>query len=222
MSNEISNSLMESGEAIFSAADYFLGIAQRIAASGDNTRIVLPGRGEVFLFPGRREYSADIPDMAEFFQAPAAQFEITALSATTTPSPGCKNLGELLWQAAFHASQGRLINDATKYDVVQFNYWPNLPRLPKTPNTARICALLTRHPTTIMLVHRKLGIDKEELYRVYSAAYCAGIARIRNLESTTQLRAPDSITEADLVTETTAQSPKQGMLHSLFSKISGL
>lgn len=223
MSNDISNSPVELGDAFFSAKDYFLGIARRAVAFNENTRVVLAGKGEVFIYPGRKEFFADISDMAEFFQTPAAQFEVTPLGAAASPqAPGTgKNISELLWQAGFHASQGRMLDDTTKYDVVQFLSWPNLTRLPKTPNTARICALLTRHATTIMLVHRKLGIENKEVYQVYSAAYSAGIASIRNLESTTKLRAMDSLTtEAELATAEPA--PKQGMFHSLFSKISGL
>lgn len=206
------------GDVVFSGADYFLGIAQRIASSGGNTRVVLPGKGEVSLFPERKEFSADIPDMAEFFQAPAAQFEITPLDASASPqAPNYgKNIGELLWQAAFHASQGRLVEGTSKYDVVEFRHWPNLPRLSKTANTARICALLTRHPTTIMLVRRQLDIGHEEVYRVYSAAYCAGIA---NMVS----RNPQ-VTAAEDAAGTVQEEPAEGrgLLRSLFSKISGL
>jgi hypothetical protein len=215
MSHDVSNNPASADDTAFSAADYFLGIAQRVVASNSNTRIVLAGKGAVSLFPGRKEYYADIPDMTEFFQAPAAQFEVAALDATTTPSPGSgKNLGELLWQAAFHASQGRLINDATKFDVVQFSCWPNLPRLSKTPNTARICALLTRHPTTISLVYRQLGIGKEEVYHVYSAAYCAGIAKTVSRDPTAS--------KATAEAEPTEPAQERSLLRSLFSKISGL
>lgn len=224
MSQDITSNPADSGDAVFPAAEYFLGIARRNIAFNENTRVVLPGKGEVSLFPGRKEYSAEISDTAEFFKAPAAQFEVSKLAATATPAPGAgKNIGELLWQAAFHASQGRLIDDISKYDIVQFRFWPNLTRLPKTQNTARICALLTRHPTTIMLVHRVLGIGKEEVYSIYSAAYSAGIASIRNLESTSNLRSNDAETaEADLMHDKAEPAQKQGLFQSLFSKISRL
>lgn len=206
----------DAGDAVFPAADYFLGIAQRAASAGTSTRITLPGRGEVSLYPEHNEFFAYIPDMAEFFQAPAAQFEISPLDAAASPhTPGSgKNIGELLWQAAFHASQGRMLEGTSKYDVVQFLHWPNLTRLPKTRNTARICALLTRHPTTIMLVHRMLGIGKEEVYRIYSAAYVAGLANIVSRDRTM----------SEPATEPALAEPAQerGLLRSLFAKISGL
>ncbi len=225
MSQAIASNPAEKGDMAFSAAEYFLGIAQRIASSGENTQVALPGVGEVSLFPGRKEFSATIPDMAEFFSAPAAQFRITPLGAGAAPQAADRprNMEDLFWQAGFHASQGRLVEGTSKYDIVQFRHWPNLPRLSKTANTARVCALLTRHPTTITLVHRQLDIDKEEVYRVYSAAYSAGIASIRNLESTTNFRALDSATaEADLATDNAPAAQTQGLFRALFSKISGL
>lgn len=204
----------DSGDAVFPPAEYFLGIAQRVMSSGQNTRISLEGKGEVALFPGRREYSADIPDMAEFFQAPASQFKTSPLGEADKPqSP--KHVGELMWQAAFHASQGRMVEGTSKYDVVQFRHWPNLPHLPKTANTARICALLTRHPMTIMLVHRQLGIGKDEVYRVYSAAHSAGITSMVSQNPQALAADVESAAEGE-------PSQERGLLRSLFSKISGL
>ncbi|MBI3479913.1 MAG: hypothetical protein HY016_06100 [Nitrosomonadales bacterium] len=213
MSRDIEHAT-DSAETVFSAADYFLGIAQRIASSRDNTRVVLPGKGEVSLFPARKEYSANISNMAEFCLAPATQFEVVALGDTAQPPGSGKHIGELLWHAGFHASQGRLLEGTSRYDVVQFRRWPNLTRLPMTQNTARICALLTRHPTTIMLVHRQLGISKEEVYHIYSAAHSAGIASpvSRNPQ------APDETAQ----TGSPEPAQERSLLRSLFAKISGL
>lgn len=202
------------GDIVFPAADYFLGIAQRIISSGVNTRVVLDGRGEVSIFPARREYSATIPDLSEFFGAPAARFKTYPLSDADSPqSP--RHLSELLWQAAFHASQGRMMEGTSKYDVVQFRQWPNLPQLPKTANTARICALLTRHPMTIMLVHRQLGIDKEEVYRVYSAAKSAGLTSMVSQN-------PQAIGDMPKAELPEPPPERTGLFRSLLSKVAGL
>ncbi len=216
VSQDVAQSQADAGDVVFAAADYFLGIAQRIITSGGNARVVLPGRGEVSLFPARREFTADIPDWADFFQAPGALFQVTPLDAKDAPQAPLfgRNIGELLWQAGFYASQGRVLESISKYDVVQFRHWPNLPRLPKTANTARICALLTRHPTTIMLVHRMLGINKEEVYRVYSAAYSAGIAHVVSRDRTLDE------TRVEAVLPEPVQ--ERSLLRSLFAKISGL
>jgi hypothetical protein len=211
VSQAITNTPADIGEVVFPASDYVLGIVQRIVSSGVNTRIALSGKGEVSIFPARREYSSNIPDAAEFFQAPSSQFEFSPLSASAPQ--GGRRIDELLWEAAFHASQGRLIEGTSKFDVVTFRHWPNLPKLSKTPNTARLCALLTRHPMTIMLVHRQLGITKEEVYRIYSAAFSSGIANIVNQN-------PQAVAPA--VDEPEEAVQKTGLFRSMFTKISGL
>lgn len=213
MSQAMASNPIDAGESVFSPSDYFLGIAQRVIASGVNTRVTLPGGGEVMLYPARKEYAARIDDPGEFFRTPAGQFQSAPLGASTEPAQP-REIGELLWQAGFHASEGRLVKGATKFDVVQFRQWPNLPRLPQTPNTARICALLTRHPTTIMLAHRQLGIARDEVYQVYSAAYSAGLASIINQN-------PEAVGETGPgAAEDKGES--RGLFRSLFAKISGL
>lgn len=201
----------------FIPADHLLGIVKRVISSMENTCITLPGKGEMVLFPERREYYCNIQDMPQFCGAPADQFISTVISdaASSDSSIPRKNINDLLWQSAFHVSQGRLLEGCSKYDVVQLRYWPNLTRLPVTPNAARICALLTRHPTTIMLVHRVLGIDKEEVYQIYSAAKSAGITH-------TISRTPDS-TPLEIATEPQPEATQnRGLFRALFAKISGL
>ncbi len=206
------------GAPSFGASDYLLGIIQRIVSVRENSRIVLPGNGEIAVFPSRNAYDANVRDMVEFCQAPASGFDVSTLADAALPHEAGfeRSLAELLWQAAFHASQGRLLAGCSKYDVVQFRYWPNLSRLPTTENTMRICALLTRHPTTIMLVHRKLGIDTREIYQVYSAAHSAGVAHMvsRNPEAT--------VGHGDAVDAEVGPDEKRGLFRSLLAKIAGL
>jgi hypothetical protein len=204
----------------FAPADYFLGIAKRAMTSGENVRIALPGEGEIALLPGRGEYHMNVSDMAEFCQAPAALFKTTLLADANPAQLGqAKNIKDLFWQAAFHASQGRLVEHRGSgqpvhvYDVVQIRHWPNLSRLPITPNTMRICALLARRPSSIKLVSRKLGIEAEEVYQVYSAACASGVIRVISSNL-----AQESLDEA----ESKAQLPERGILRSLFAKIAGL
>jgi len=200
----------------FSAQEYFLGITQQIMESRENAHVVLPGKGEVYLFPRSNEYHANVPDMEEFCLTPASQFKVTVLGdARGEVAQGAgRHVSDLLWQAAFHASSGRLIESCSIFNIVQFLRWPNLTRLPKTPNIMRICALLTRYPMTIMLVHRKLGIEKSELYQVYSAAYCAGLTDVVGHDHQV---APKVI---DTVPDEPAQD--RSLFHRLFAKIKGL
>ena len=217
MLHDISNAA-DAGATTYEPANYLLGIVQCIVASGNDAYITLPGNGEIVILPGRNEYRARVEDMAEFCRAPADHFTITAISeaAQTDYSAPAKSLRDLLWCAAFHASQGLLVEGCSKYDVVQFCHWPNLTRLPATKNAARICALLTRHPTTIMLVHHVLDIEKDEVYQIYSAAYSAGI--VQRIGGNSQ---PGNVAvlPAEVQTEPVQE---RGLFRSLFAKISGL
>ncbi|VAW60185.1 hypothetical protein MNBD_GAMMA08-2181, partial [hydrothermal vent metagenome] len=84
------------------------------------------------------------------------------------------------WMAGFYASNGRLMMGSYRNDVVELLHWPNLTRLPSTPNTMGIASLLSSCPTSITLAHRFLGIELSEIYQFYAAARCAGITRIVN------------------------------------------
>lgn len=218
VSSQIINSAMDT--AIINSGKYLLGIVQGIIASRNNTLVVLPGKGEILILPEHNIYHANVPDMVEFCGTSADLFQVDVIgdASHSYAADTGRNLKDLLWQASFHATQGNLIEGCSKYDVVQFRHWPNLTRLPVTPNAARICALLTRYPTTIMLVHRVLGIQKEEVYQIYSAAYCAGIARISNNVA----RSPE-LASIEASAATQSEPPQErGLFRSLFSKISGL
>lgn len=218
MLTEFSNDTADAETATFTPSDHLLGIVQRIIVSRVNTRIVLPGKGVLSILPENGEYYAKVQDIVEFCRTPAAKFEVTVFTETALAyaSGSGKNICELLWQAAFHASRECLVEGCSKNDVVQFRHWPNLTRLPVTPNTARICALLTRHPTSISLIPRILGIDRKEVHQVFNAAYSAGIVN-------TISRGPYSLSSetnaADIQPE---PAQGRGLWNLLFAKISRL
>jgi len=85
-----------------------------------------------------------------------------------------RNIDELLWQAGYHASGGRLMEGCNWNDVVKLNYWPNFTRLPTTPNCLRIAALLASQPTTIEYTILSLKVKRKEIYQFYCAARCSG------------------------------------------------
>lgn len=213
--------------AYFSPSDYFLGIAGKAAASGDGMHVTLSGRGGVIVLPGEERYFADVADMAEFCRASSPDFKVTSVKkeeyARLSSSGRAGSIPELLWEAAFHASQGRLVGSRSNeenvhiYDVIRFHHWPNLTKVSQTPNTMRICALLTRQPSSIMLVSKKLGIEAREMYQVYSAACSYGIV---NVVSNHLGRAD---VQANIGDAAAAEGPHpHGLLRALFAKISGL
>jgi predicted transcriptional regulator len=209
---------VDTGNPVVESASHLLNIVQQVLGSQDNVQITLPGIGSVTVLSQNREYHADINDMREFSIAPAANFEIKTLDIPELASVSKmgKDVRDLLWQIAFHIYEDRLIESCSENDVIQFSRWPNLTRLPTTPNTARICALLTRHPTSITLIRRVLGIDRKEVNRVISAAISAGIVN-------TITRGPSLVSAEPAATEIRPeQTQKSGLWNSLFAKISSL
>lgn len=219
-----SQGLLRKEPEYFSSGEYLLGILKRAIASQSNVEISLGTMGNVSLFPSVGVYFASASDMPEFCRAPASRFKTTALSKDICEprhhASSARNISEILWQAAFHASRGRLVESRSSgepvqiYDVIKFHHWPNLTRLPMTPNTMRIFALLTRQPSSIVLVPRKLGVEPEEVFQVYSAACSSGIVHVVR----------DHLGQADLDDQHEAVGPigESGFLHSLFTKIMGL
>lgn len=194
------------------------GLVQRILNSGHNTRITVAELGNVTILPQLGAYHSAVQDMPAFCTSPFTQFETYLLADTDTRkvTDPAKDIKDLLWQSAFYAHQDRLIECCSENDVIQFKNWPNLTRLPVTPNTARICALLTRYPTSITLVRRVLGIDKNEVNQVISAAFSAGIVN-------TISRGPSLVNSEPVIAETKPEySQKIGLWNSLFTKISSL
>lgn len=172
------------GVEYFSPEEYLINILRRGTANQQDLLIELEGVGEIVLLSSRGEYFGFATDMAEFCTAPIDRYVITIMGPNHQRMPSKESIGrnidELMWQTAFYASKGRLMEGCYRDDVVELTYWPNLTRLPLTPNTARIAALLNRHPTSVTLASRLLKVDMSEMFQFYSAARCAGLARALN------------------------------------------
>lgn len=172
------------GVDYFDPQDYLINILRRATANEQDLLIELDGIGEVILLSSRGEYFGFSTDMEAFCTAPVDRYALTILTPNhlRLPSPEAigRNIDELMWQTAFYASKGRLMDGCFRDDVVELTYWPNLTRVPLTENTPRIAALLNRHPTSVTFAARLLKLEMAELYQFYSAARCAGLARAIN------------------------------------------
>lgn len=199
------------GVDYFNPKEYLIDMLQRATANQQDIHLEVEGLGELLMLSERGEYFAFLVDMEAFITAPPAKARLTILEPGDHRIPDAstvgRNIDELMWQAAFYTSKGRLIEGCYRDDVVELEFWPNLSRLPHGPNTMRIAALLSRHPTSIFFATRLLKVEAAEMYQFYSAARLAGFARPIN-------RAP--------------QEPKlephrnQSLLSSLLKKIAGI
>lgn len=169
------------GVDYFNPDDYMLHTLRRATANGQDIYIEVDGIGELLVLTERGEYFAYVTDMGAFFSTHPERCKLTILAAGDERIPEAsivgRNIDELMWEAAFHASQGRLMQGCYRDDVVELSSWPNLTRLSHTPQAMRIAALLSRHPTSIYFAMRLLKVTPEEMYQFYSAARSAGYAR---------------------------------------------
>jgi len=167
----------------FDPADGLLGILQQLTTEKQATLVYAAGIGAVAVAPDLGDYFTELSDdeLAAFCRVPATGFTAKRLGDASLKQllgQGTKgrNIDELKWRAAYHASQGRLIKGCGRDDVVLLKSWPNLTRVPAMPNGVRIAALLTRYPTTVTLAHHLLKIPVTEMNEFYSAASAAGLA----------------------------------------------
>jgi len=200
------------GVEYFSPEEHLVDILCSATANQQDLFIGLKGVGSITLASSRGEYFCVIDDMHEFCTAPADHYDVIPLDARHSrlleENIIGRNIDELLWQATFYASAGRLMEGCYRDDVVVLKYWPNLTRLPHTPNSMRIAALLSRHPTSIYFASRLLKVQPGEMYQFYSAARAAGFALPINRNGSEEL--------------TIKQHRNQSLLSALLNKIARL
>lgn len=171
----------------FNPDEYLINILSRAVTNKQDIAVSLPSGEKLAIFPTRGDYFSFVEDMAAFCRAGVNNFDVKVLTPADIDHfrggmEQGRNFDELLWQASYFASQGRLINGCEREDVVEVRYWPNLTRLPGPPSAIVITALLTRYPTSITLAGRILKVPMTEMYEYYSAAFSAGFIRIHNRE----------------------------------------
>jgi hypothetical protein len=169
------------GVDYFNPDEYLLNTLRRATSNGQDLYIEVDGIGELLMLSNRGEYFSFVTDMAAFLTTSPDRCKLTILKEGDERIPGeeiiGRNIDELMWEAAFHASKGRLMEGCYRDDVVELMHWPNLSRLSHTPQSMRIAALLTRHPTSVFFAMRLLKVSPEEMYQFYSAARASGLAR---------------------------------------------
>ena len=194
-----------SAEAHFHPERYLLGFVQRVIRSGQPTRICCEVIGEILVDPTQHSYCADSDNLPLLANMPAEAFRPFPWDKEKhIPIAKPRDLDELLWVAAYHASAGRLLADASKFDVISLNYWPNLSRLPGAPELMRLCALLCRRQHTLNLARKLAGVSEEEAHRFYCAAMACGALK--------RLSTPTALSKAEPEAETVTFGKTLGML----------
>lgn len=213
-----SSSLSHQAEqACFDPASGLLGVIAQALSSRQAVVVHASGIKAVAIVPQRQEYFTELAEdeLAAFCRLPASDYATKRLADAELNqilSQGARgrNIDELQWRAAFYASGGRLLKGCGRDDVVLLKAWPNLTRVPGTPNAMRIAALLTRYPTTVSLAHHLLKIPVEEMNEFYSAASASGLAVAVN-------RKPERMAESAI-----KPHRNRGLLGQLFERVIGL
>ncbi|WP_100639900.1 hypothetical protein [Marinobacter salexigens] len=193
----------------FSPDECLLTTLRRAVANGQNIHIDGGAHGSLVILGASEEYFSENPNLAEFLQLSPGKFRITVMAqndSNTYAGTACRDINELMWQAAYYASNGRLMSGYHRSDVVELESWPNLTRLPHTPNTFGILTLFYKHPTSVALAARLLKVPEAEVNQIYTAARASGYARAINRKAE----------EPHIVPH-----PKQSLLASLLRKLTG-
>jgi len=172
------------GYASFSPDEYLITTLRRASAHRQDISIVSEPHGTLLLLSSRGEYFFTGPDIEALLCQSPERCRITILSPGDSRIPGPETIGrnidELMWQAAFYPAQGRCLEGCHRDDVIRLEFWPNLTRLPHTPNTFRILALIAQHPTSVFFAARLLKVPQGEMAQLYSAGRTAGCIRVIN------------------------------------------
>lgn len=177
--------MVESEDYHFNPEEYLINILLRAVANKQDISVSTASGDKVAIFPARGDYYSFVNDMAAFCISNIDDLVVKVLTdldinEIRKDKEHGRNFDELLWQASYYASQGRLIEGCRREDVVELRYWPNLTRLPCPSSSVVIAALLTRYPTSITLASRILGVPMSEMLEFYSAAYSAGFIKVHN------------------------------------------
>lgn len=206
-------------EACFQPGQYLLGLLLQARQLKARHCIGHDRLGEIIIDPQAGCFYCLSSDLAGLCRVPASELHLYPYPVT--PPSDCRghDLEELLWHAAWHASEGRLLPGTGRYDVLELLDWPNLTRLPATPECMHLCALLTRQPHSLHLASRLLCIAPAEAARFYSAALSAGL--VRQLSHTASPAAVDEQTHEEHLSSEPQSSLLTLTLRSLWNKLTG-
>ncbi len=211
--------------AFFLPNEHLLGLVKYAASAEVQSRISLGSLGEVVVYPQNRGYTARVPDWSVFCRSRAAAFQVAPGLGPTADGHGAeRDIGELLWIAAFHLSDGRLPVGSSKYDVIKLRHWPNLSRLPSSTAVMQLCALLARRPSALHLARKLLNVGEADAYRFYSAALASGAVELvsRAPAQNDADRGPAPPPPAEPIAERASKNSEQSLLRNLWNKIAGL
>lgn len=176
-SMEIDKSGLSSLDPPVKESDCLLYSIKKAIARDMASVIEVGGNGRIWIDPLAGQYWQEVSDPESFFAtgsrlAKMERCEVPAGRHSSGP------LEELLWDAAFMGSKGRLFKGTQLDDLVELSWWPNLTRVAHFQSTFALCAFLFSRPSTMHLALRALGVSEQEAVRFYNAGLVSGCVKI--------------------------------------------
>lgn len=125
--------------------------------------------------------------------SPLEQREALKQVSEANPLSGLENM---LWRVALWTARGRLPLGIDLDAPVRLKHWPNLTRLPLTPQALRIAALWDRTPTSLRNTPTLLAVPQRYVFAFYSA--CAALDLVEHSAPAAQPPSSDPVPQRGL------------------------
>lgn len=154
-----------------------LGNLKQAVLTGQDCLLELPTGEVIQVLSGANEYYTRMqPEPPECAKLSILKDKSSVEGLSGRPIP------ELLWRMGHYAfddaSCDPSICGCRREDVFKLTKFPNLTRLPRTPNSTRIAMFLASRATCPALAARYLHVEEDEVLRFYCAASAAGYAKV--------------------------------------------
>ena len=171
------------GASRFDPGKHLLGVIQGLVAGGRSAVVDHPDHAAVAIDSARRRWAVagDRPLTPDIFRLPAGAFEMQMgpLPAALDYRP----LEELLYRAAWHASNGRLQAGTDLSTPLRLRRWPDFTRVPYRPIHLRMAAYPQGRSATPLTIAERTGAAVSDVHDLLNACRAAGLITEARSES---------------------------------------
>ncbi|MGB0513854.1 MAG: hypothetical protein ACPGJE_03325 [Wenzhouxiangellaceae bacterium] len=197
------------------AAEHVLGRLEQIIRRGRPSCLTGPAGDWIWLDPAAGLYTAHAGRDGDFSWLHTDALDIRTCPAAPSGSESARPVSELMWQVAYHFTDGELLYGCGPHDVIELHQWPNLTRLPHTREMIMLASMLFKRPASLSFTYRVLRIPQADAFTFYSAARAAGLIR-----TVSTLPAANSAPPVDVSDD--SSSTGKGLWQRLFHRFARL
>jgi len=187
---------------VFDPANHLIGLLEKITIDRQARRCALPEQTPLFLVPNESKYysEANSADIAKICAAQLSKIEISLIDSsdqeevvqvgrmmvrrkkdTGIPKIPARPLSELVFRAAFYASQGRLLPDYNIDKPVRLKNWPDKTILRESAFTEEeryffpLAAFMTTHTASLPDIAEATRLPLTQVIDFYNACALSGL-----------------------------------------------